>query len=231
VRASVEDPSGCERVNVGGAVNVFWSAAQAGVSVIVFASSSSVYGDTRAPFREDDPAVSPLSPYAASKRSAELFAHSFCHLTGVSIVAARLFTVYGPRQRPDLAIHKFTRLMSAGEPIERFGDGSSCRDYTYVGDIVEGLMRAASLDGGLEVINLGGGQKVSLNRLVAVLEKLMGVPAKVEELPARPEDMELTWADVSRAKELLGWSPSVGFEQGVEEFLRWYKKQPVGRQT
>ena len=225
VRTSVEDPESYEEVNVRGAVNVFRSAAKARAEVVVFASSSSVYGTTRAPFREDDAAMSPLSPYAASKRSAELFASAFCHLGRMPVVAARLFTVYGPRQRPDLAIHKFTRQMLSGETITRFGDGSSARDYTYVDDIVEGLMRASVLRQGFQVVNLGGGQKVSLNRLLAVLEKLLGVPAKIRSCPDRPEDMELTWADVGKARELLGWSPRVPFEEGMAEFIRWYRSR------
>ena len=225
VRSSVEDPLSYEEVNVRGAMNVFRGAAQARAGVVVFASSSSVYGTTRAPFREDDPAVGPLSPYAASKRSAELFAHAFCHLGRMPIVATRLFTVYGPRQRPDLAIHKFTRQMLAGEAITRFGDGSSARDYTYVTDIVDGLLRAASLREGFQIVNLGGGQKVSLNRLLALLEKELGVQAKIRTCPERPEDMELTWAEVGKARERLGWSSKMTFENGIVEFVRWYRSR------
>ena len=224
VAPSVADPEGYEEVNVRGAINVFRAASQARSGVVVFASSSSVYGATRAPFREDDAAVGPLSPYAASKRSAELFAHSFCHLGGPPIVATRLFTVYGPRQRPDLAIHKFTRQMLAGETITRYGDGSSARDYTYVGDIVDGLLRAADLRDGFQIVNLGGGQKVSLNRLLALLEKDLGVEARVEERAERPEDMELTWADVSKARDQLGWSPKMRFEDGISAFVKWYRR-------
>ncbi len=223
VRPSVENPELYEEVNVRGSVNVFRAASRAGAEVVVFASSSSVYGSTRAPFREEDAVGTPLSPYAASKRSAELFASSFCHLGGVPVVAARLFTVYGPRQRPDLAIHKFTRLMIEGKVITRYGDGLSARDYTYVDDIVAGLVRASGLRKGFEIVNLGGGQKVSLNRMVAVLEKELGVEAKVEEKPERPEDMELTWADIGKARRILEWEPKVGFEEGIAKFVGWYR--------
>jgi len=225
VRASVEDPLGYEEVNVRGSINVFRAAAEVGVKAVVVASSSSVYGNTRAPFREDDPADAPLNPYAASKRAVELFAHGFSYLTGMPIIAARLFTVYGPRQRPDLAIHKFTRLIVSGQPIPRFGDGSSCRDYTYVDDIVEGLCRAASLRDGFRIINLGGGQKVSLNRLVTVLEEHLGVSARIEECPPKAEDMQLTWADISKAKELLDWCPSVKLDRGIEAFVDWFRSR------
>lgn len=229
VRASVTDPAGYERVNVGGTVNVLWSSADAGVRAIVLASSSSVYGNGRPPFAEDAPAVSPLSPYAASKRAAELFASSFCHLTGLPVTVARLFTAFGPRQRPDLAIHKFVRLMEAGQPIPLYGDGTSSRDYTYVGDIVDGLVRAASLGTGFGIINLGSGRTVSLRRVVEVLEEQLGRRARIEPQPPRPEDPEVTWADVDKARLLLDWTPRVSFEEGVRLFLDWHSRTQEAR--
>jgi UDP-glucuronate 4-epimerase len=223
VRPSIQDPVGYQEVNIGGTQNLLECARRWGVKQFVFASSSSVYGvNPRVPWREDDAVLLPISPYASTKVSAELLGHVYSHLYGIRFLALRFFTVYGPRQRPDLAIHKFAQAMLAGRPIEIFGDGSTRRDYTFVGDIVEGI-RAAMEYGDLsyEVINLGNNQTVSLDEMVSGLERALGVKARIERRPDQPGDVPQTWANINKAQRLLGYHPRTSFEEGLSYFAAW----------
>jgi UDP-glucuronate 4-epimerase len=228
VRPSIEQPELYTRVNVDGTVAMLELARRLGTRAFVFGSSSSVYGNSATvPFREDDPAVEPISPYAATKRAGELLCHAHSHLHGLSVACLRFFTVYGPRQRPDLAIQKFARLMSAGEPIPFFGDGSTQRDYTYVDDIVQGVEGAIGYalanPGAFRVFNLGESDTVSLARLVELLGAALGVEPRLHRLPAQPGDVDRTFADVSRARAELGYAPRVGIEEGIPRFVEWFR--------
>ena len=232
VRPSLEDPASYGETNVTGTVRVLEAARRAGVRRVVFGSSSSVYGDaTPAPFAEDAAAVWPISPYAASKRAGELMAHAFAHLYGLQIACLRFFTVYGPRQRPDLAIHRFTHLIASGQPIRMHGDGSSERDYTYITDCVDGVLAAVEWTarprpggGGLaEPINIGGGARVRLDRLIELIGRTLGREVRIERHGEQPGDVRLTAADLRRAERELGYRPAVGIEQGVGQFVRWYE--------
>ena len=223
VLPSLRDPAACAEVNVLGTVAVLEAARRSGSPRVILASSSSVYGASpAAAFREDDPPA-PLSPYGASKLAAEEYCRMFSALHGLPVVCLRLFTAYGPRQRPDLAIHKFTRMLLAGEPLPRFGDGESSRDYTYVDDIIRGFL--AALEGEVvgETLNLGGGRPVTLNALIAALEAACGRAAIIEELPAPPGEMPRTQADATKAGRLLGWQPEVTLEEGLARFLAWWR--------
>lgn len=230
VRPSLEDPGGYMEANVTATARLFDAARRADVTRIVFASSSSVYGNaTPAPFAEDQPAASPISPYAASKRAGELIAHAFAHLYPMRILCLRFFTVYGPRQRPDLAIHKFTDLISRGRPVRMHGDGSSERDYTYITDALDGILsglewtgRAAP--GSVEIVNLGGGARVRLDRLIALIAAAVGREANIERHPDQPGDVRLTDADLAHAGQVLGFRPRVGIEEGIPKFVRWYEE-------
>jgi len=189
-----------------------------------------VYGDaTPAPFAEDTAAVWPISPYAASKRAGELMAYAFAHLYGLQIACLRFFTVYGPRQRPDLAIHRFTHLIAAGQPIRMHGDGSSERDYTYITDCVGGILAAVEWTarprpGGLaEPINIGGGARVRLDRLIELIGRTLGREVRIERHGDQPGDVRLTAADLRRAERELGYRPTVGIEEGIRQFVRWYE--------
>jgi UDP-glucuronate 4-epimerase len=234
VRPSIEDPAAYAETNVTGTVRVLEAARRAGIGRIVFGSSSSVYGDaTPAPFAEDAAAVRPISPYAASKRAGELMAHAFAHLYGMQIACLRFFTVYGPRQRPDLAIHRFTHLIAAGQPVRMHGDGSSERDYTYITDCVDGVLaavdwtarpRAGGERGGLaQAINIGGGARVRLDRLIELIGKTLGREVRIERHADQPGDVRLTAADLCRAEQELGYRPAVGIEEGIRQFVRWYE--------
>jgi UDP-glucuronate 4-epimerase len=203
---------------------------QYGVDTLVFGSSSSVYGcSDRVPFSEKDTTLRPVSPYAASKLSAELLCYTFAHLYGIRTICLRFFTVYGPRQRPDLAVHKFTSLLEAGSPIPIYGDGLSGRDFTYIDDIVAGLMSSidyadASAPGEYQVFNLGSSTPILVNDLVQALEKATGTCAKIRYEPEQPGDVRHTWADISKSAEMLGYHPSVDFEAGLKNFVEWYRK-------
>jgi UDP-glucuronate 4-epimerase len=228
VRPSLDDPAGYMEVNVTGTARVLEAARRAGVARVVLGSSSSVYGEaTPPPFAETAPAVAPISPYAASKRAAELVAHAFAHLYGMRIACLRFFTVYGPRQRPDLAIHRFTDRLARGLPVRQHGDGSSERDYTYITDAVRGVLGAvawtARPGGGCEAFNIGGGARVRLDRLLAVIAQAVGGQLVVERVPEQPGDVRLTAADLRRAELELGYRPRVGIEEGIREFVRWYE--------
>lgn len=230
VRPSLEDPGAYMEANVTATARLFDAARRAGVLRVVFGSSSSVYGNaTPAPFAEDQPAVSPISPYAASKRAGELLAHAFAHLYPMRILCLRFFTVYGPRQRPDLAIHKFTDLVARGRPVRMHGDGSSERDYTYITDALDGILsglewtgRAAP--GTMEAVNLGGGARVRLDRLIALIAAALRREALIERHPDQPGDVRLTDADLAHAGRVLGFRPRVGIEEGIRNFVRWYEE-------
>lgn len=229
VRPSWENPAAYMEANVTGTARVLDAARRGGVDRVVFASSSSVYGDaTPPPYREDAPALEPVSPYGASKRACELVAQTFASGFGLRTALLRLFTVYGPRQRPDLAIHKFTALVLQGKPIPLFGDGSTQRDYTYITDIVTGILSALSwtervAPGRCEILNVGGGEPVRLDRLIALLGEALGREVRFERLPDQPGDVRLTAADLSRVQRELGYRPTVSIAQGLERFVRWYE--------
>jgi UDP-glucuronate 4-epimerase len=228
VRPSIEEPSLYSSINVEGSITLLESCKQLGISRFVFGSSSSVYGDTTpAPFREDAPALDPISPYAATKRAGELACRVYTHLYEMRIAALRFFTVYGARQRPDLAIHRFTRLLHEGKPIQQYGDGSSERDYTHVDDIVKGVagaMRWVDVDEpGFEIFNLGESQTVRLDQLITLISGASGIEPKIERLPSQPGDVRRTYADISKAREMLGYSPSIAIDDGIPAFVSWYE--------
>jgi len=233
VRPSIEDPVGYQEVNVGGTQNLLEIARERGIPRFVFASSSSVYGvNPRVPWSEDDHVLQPISPYASTKVSGELLGHVYSHLYGLRFVALRFFTVYGPRQRPDLAIHKFAKLMVEGHSIPVFGDGTTRRDYTFIDDIIQGLRRAIDYDGSpYEVINLGNNQTVTLLEMIRGLESALGRPARIEWLPEQPGDVPQTWADIEKAHRLLGYAPQTPFETGVRRFAAWYLAQRPAAST
>jgi UDP-glucuronate 4-epimerase len=224
VRPSLADPAGYADVNVMGTVRVLSFARERSVPRVLFASSSSVYGgNTKVPFSEDDFVDRPVSPYAATKKAGELLCHTYAHLYGMNIVSLRFFTVYGPGQRPEMAIHKFTRRMLEGKEIEIFGDGSSRRDYTYIEDIVGGVLGALDAPPGYRVYNLGESSTVTLADLVALLERATGVRAKRKILPVQPGDVPATWADISLARAEIGYDPKTDLETGVARFVEWYR--------
>jgi UDP-glucuronate 4-epimerase len=227
VRPSLERPSVYADVNVRGTSVVLEAAARHGRPRVVFASSSSVYGERQAgPFRETDPVEHPISPYAATKRAGELSAHVFHHAFSLSVTCARIFTAYGPRQRPDLAIRKFAERIRRGEAVPIFGDGHSLRDFTYVDDLVDGLVRALDRDLGFAILNFGAGRQVSLLEVVKLLEQTLGRPARIEWLPRETGDVTRTWADIGAARAILGYAPAVPFEAGIERFVRWLEREP-----
>jgi UDP-glucuronate 4-epimerase len=222
VRPSIADPVRYMDVNVTGTQTLLSQIADPAV-VFVFGSSSSVYGgNTKVPFAEADNVDRPISPYAASKKAGELIVHAWHHLRGNPVASLRFFTVYGPRQRPEMAIHQFARLITDGKPIPFFGDGSSRRDYTYVDDIVAGVAAAITPPRPFAVYNLGGSATTSLAELVAHLERALGRKAELQRLPDQPGDVPITFADVALAERELGYQPRVGVAEGVERFCRWY---------
>jgi UDP-glucuronate 4-epimerase len=228
VRPSLQEPALYQRVNVEGTANILEAARASGVAKVILASSSSVYGvNSKVPFAETDPVFAPISPYAASKLACEALGHVFHHVYGMDIVMLRFFTVYGPRQRPDLAIHKFARRIAAGQPIELFGDGSSARDYTYVTDIVDGIMACVRQTFGYEIFNLGGSKPVRLSHLVELLEAALGKKAMVERKPDQPGDVPRTWADLSKSGQLLGYKPKVRIEEGIPLFVDWFRRARI----
>ena len=226
VRPSLEKPALYQRVNVEGTVNVLESAREHSVKKITIASSSSVYGvNSKVPFSEADPIFNAISPYAASKLGCEALGHVYHHVHGMDVCILRFFTVYGPRQRPDLAIHKFARLMHSGQKIPVFGDGSTSRDYTYVDDTVDCLIAATEEEFGYEIINLGESQTVELDRLIELLEQAMGVKAEINRQPAQPGDVPITFANIEKAQRLLGYNPQVKIEDGIPRFIEWFRQQ------
>jgi UDP-glucuronate 4-epimerase len=222
VRPSLQEPALYQRVNVEGTTNLLEAARSHGVRKVILASSSSVYGvNSKVPFAESDPIFSAISPYAASKLACEALGHVYHHVYGLDVVMLRFFTVYGARQRPDLAIHKFARLMRAGRPIPVFGDGSAARDYTYITDILQGIEACTRNEFGYEIFNLGESQIVPLNRVIELLENALGRKAIIERQPPQPGDVPLTCADISKARARLGYNPRVKIEQGIPLFVQW----------
>jgi UDP-glucuronate 4-epimerase len=225
VRPSLAEPALYQRVNVEGTVNVLEAARLNGVKKITIASSSSVYGvNAKVPFSESDPIFSAISPYAASKLAGEALGHVYHHIYGLDVAMLRFFTVYGPRQRPDLAIHKFAQLISAGKPIPVFGDGSTARDYTYITDTVEGVLACTQKEFGFEIFNLGESQTVTLSRLIELLEKSLGQKAVLDHQPPQPGDVPITFADISKARTTLGYHPRVKVAEGIPLFVDWFRK-------
>lgn len=227
VRPSIKDPISYQEVNLGGTQNMLELAKEWKVPQFVFASSSSVYGiNPNVPWREDDHVLMPISPYASTKVSGELLGHVYSYLYGIRFIALRFFTVYGPRQRPDLAIHKFARLMQEGKPIPIFGDGSTRRDYTFVGDIVNGVLAAMDYSAtSYEIINLGNNQTVSLNEMVDVLESILERKAIRDRKSLQKGDVPQTWASIEKARCLLKYNPATSFEKGMCMFAKWLKSQ------
>jgi len=236
VRPSIEQPQLYERVNIAGTLNLLELCRRFHVGKFIFGSSSSVYGATSCvPFSEDQVELRPLSPYAATKLAGEMLAYTYAHLFGLPVICLRFFTVYGARQRPDLAIRKFTALIEAGKPVPIFGDGSSARDYTYVNDIVAGVLgalhyelRPASGSAPFETFNLGNSHPVKLAELIELLESVTGRKAIREWQPLAPGDSPLTWADISKASRVLGYRPATPLREGLVNFVKWYRESGVG---
>jgi len=229
VRPSIAEPVLYTDVNLRGTSVLLEACRKIGLKRFIFGSSSSVYGDSnKVPFSEDDPVARPVSPYAATKAAGELLCHAYHHVHGFDVTCLRFFTVYGPRQRPEMAIHKFARHILEGKPIPRFGDGSSVRDYTYIDDIIDGVAKAIDRAGGYRIYNLGESAPVPLSRLIELIEKEIGVAARVESLPDQPGDVRATWADVSRARRDLGYEPCVPIAEGIRRFVIWLKAQRAG---
>ena len=224
VRPSIEDPPGYARANVSATATLMDAARAAGAKRLVIASSSSVYGNNeKTPFSEDDPVEHPISPYAATKRSCELIAHTHHHLTGMPVAMLRFFTVFGPRQRPDLAINKFMRLVAAGKPITMFGDGSTSRDYTFIDDIVRGILAAMARvdDHGYRIWNLGGDHPMRLDELIAAIGETVGKDPIIDQQPMQPGDVDRTWADLTRAKAELGYECRTPIRDGLAAQWGW----------
>ena len=232
VRPSLKEPRLYVETNINGTLNLLELARAHGVKRFVFGSSSSVYGlNAKVPFSESDPIFNPISPYAATKAAGELLCHSYAHLYDMPIVCLRFFTVYGARQRPDLAIHKFAKLISEGRPIPVFGDGTTRRDYTYVDDIISGVRAAMDYDqSNYEVINLGESRTVELRELILLLEKALDRRAEIDRQPLQPGDVAQTFADISKARRLLGYDPATQIEEGIEKFVEWFRASNSTRQ-
>ena len=225
VRPSIDSISEYYDVNVNGTVNLLESMKAHGVVKMLYASSSSIYGNnSKVPFSEEDRVDNPISPYASTKKSGELLCHVYCHLYKFDITCLRFFTVFGPRQRPDLAIHKFTRLIDEGLVLPFYGDGTTSRDYTYIDDIVNGIDCALNALDGYRIYNLGESRVISLKNLVETIEKILDKKAVLEFLPLQPGDVNTTYADISKARLEIGYEPKTDIETGIEKFINWYKK-------
>jgi UDP-glucuronate 4-epimerase len=231
VRPSIQHPQLYYDTNVLGTLHLLEAARVTGVDQFVFASSSSVYGISKTvPFSEDLHLTQTISPYAASKIAAEFLCSTYSHLYQLRVVALRYFTVYGPRQRPDLAIHQFTKRIHAGRPIDQFGDGTTRRDYTYIDDIIQGTMAALKYEGPrFDVFNLGENETIQLKDLIAAIENALGTKAKINRLPEQPGDVPLTCADISKARKLLGYDPKTSFAEGLPRFLKWFLGSEASR--
>lgn len=226
VRPSLEQPALYQRVNVEGTTNLLEAARKRGIRKVTIASSSSVYGiNSNIPFSEEDPIFRAISPYAASKLACEALGHTYHHVYGMDICMLRFFTVYGPRQRPDLAIHKFAKLLQANQPITVFGNGSSSRDYTYITDTVAGVIACTEQEFGYEIINLGESETVELNRLIELLETDFKIKADIIHQPEQPGDVPITYANIEKAQRLLGYHPKTKIEDGIPKFVEWFLKQ------
>jgi UDP-glucuronate 4-epimerase len=224
VRPSIQHPQLYYDTNVTGTLHLLEAARVTGAKRFVFASSSSVYGASKiVPFSEDQHLTQTLSPYAATKIAGEFLCSTYSHLYQLRVVALRYFTVYGPRQRPDLAIHQFTRRIHAGQPIEQFGDGTTRRDYTYIDDVIQGTMAALHYEGPrFDIFNLGESETIRLKDLIVAIENALGKKAKINQLPEQPGDMPMTCADISKAKKLLGYNPTTGLSKGLPKFIDWF---------
>jgi UDP-glucuronate 4-epimerase len=226
VRSSLRQPALYEKVNVGGTINLLEQCIKHQVKKFIFGSSSSVYGEQdKIPFSEEDRIERPISPYAATKRAAELICYTYHHLYQLPVTCLRFFTVYGPRQRPEMAIHKFTSLIYQRQPIPLYGDGSSSRDYTFISDIISGVRAAMSRDFGYEIINLGNSSPIQLKELVRLIEDALGLKARIDFQPPQSGDVTRTYADISKAQKLLGYHPQVPIEEGIALFVDWFKRR------
>lgn len=229
VRPSIINPELYVGVNINGTTNILECLKEFDVKSYVFASSSSVYGNNeKVPFAENDPVDHPISPYAATKKAGELICYTYHHLYDINTACLRFFTVYGPRQRPDLAIHKFTRLIMAGKPIPFYGDGTTQRDYTYIDDIIDGIIKALDWVKEKEkrygIFNLGESNTISLAEMVQTLESALTQKAELERFPLQPGDVEKTFADITKSKKILGYDPQTDFSEGIRKFVLWYKR-------
>lgn len=232
VRPSIDDPIGYYRTNVEGTVRLLEMCKNQGVKKFIFASSSSVYGNNvKVPFSESDVVDYPISPYAASKKAGELICYNYHCLYGIDVFALRLFTVYGPRQRPDMAIHKFTRLMDAGKTIPVYGGGKLRRDFTFVDDIVHGLLNAINSVAGYQIINLGESTTISVSELIRLIEESLGKKANIQMLPIPPGDVNETFADIGKARELIGYRPKMSIDEGIRIWISWYLREKERRES
>jgi len=226
VRPSIAQPLLYADVNINGTMVLLESARKHKIGSFLFGSSSSVYGNNKkVPFSEDDSVDLPICPYAATKKAGELICHTYSHLYGISVTCLRFFTVYGPRQRPDLAIHKFARLIEQDKPIPVYGDGTMMRDFTYIDDIINGTVAAIQKCNGFNIYNLGESRPISVNDLIAEIEEALGKKAVKQHLPLQPGDVQRTYADVTKAIEELGYNPSTAIEAGLEKFVEWLRRQ------
>lgn len=226
VRPSIKNPKLYTDVNIRGTQNLLEACKDFEIKNFVLASSSSVYGNNKkVPFCESDSVDFPISPYAATKKSCELICHNYAHLYNINITCLRFFTAYGPAQRPDLAIHKFTKLLYESKPIQMYGDGTSSRDYTYIDDIVEGVVKAYEKLNGYNIYNLGESETIKLIDLITLLSKLTGKDAKIEKLPMQPGDVNKTYADISKARKELSYNPQTKLEAGLKKFVTWFNER------
>ncbi|HYJ92549.1 MAG TPA: SDR family NAD(P)-dependent oxidoreductase [Pyrinomonadaceae bacterium] len=230
VRPSLKEPKLYVETNVNGAMNLLELAREFEIKQFVFGSSSSVYGiNSKVPFSEEDNIFQPISPYAATKAAGELLCHTYSHLYDIRTICLRFFTVYGARQRPDLAIHKFTKLITEGRPIQVFGDGLSRRDYTYIDDIIQGVRTSIDYNGSMhEVFNLGESETTELSRLIELIENAVGNKAIIDRQPMQPGDVPVTYADISKARKMLGYNPQTKIEEGIAKFVEWFRTSTVG---
>ncbi len=227
VRPSLSQPKLYTETNINGTVNLLELARDFEIKQFVFGSSSSVYGiNAKVPFSEEDRIHQPISPYASTKAAGELLCHTYSHLFDIRTICLRFFTVYGARQRPDLAIHKFSKLISEGKPIQMFGDGTTRRDYTYIDDIIQGVRAAIDYDASMhEVFNLGESETTGLNRLIELLEQSLDLHAEIDRQPMQPGDVPITFADISKAKRLLNYDPKTKIEEGIPKFVEWFRQK------
>ncbi|MFA5333256.1 MAG: GDP-mannose 4,6-dehydratase [Candidatus Nanoarchaeia archaeon] len=223
VRTSIENPKGYHSSNIGGTLTLLEAAKDFNVKNFIFASSSSIYGNSKSiPFNENDPADRPISPYAMSKRACEMICYTYSHLYDLNVICLRFFTVYGPRQRPEMAIHQFIRKIDKGEELTLFGDGTSSRDYTYIDDITEGIITCLSKSLKYEIINLGNNSPTKLKDLIVEIENALGKKAKIKYMPMQPGDVDVTYADISKAKKLLNYCPKTSIQDGIRKSVEWY---------
>lgn len=226
VRPSMENPIAYADVNINGTINLLELSKEYGIENFIFGSSSSIYGiNKKIPFSEDDKVEKQISPYAASKRSAELFCYIYSYLYKIPIICLRFFTVYGPRQRPDMAVHKFTRMIDQNKEIPMFGNGTSKRDYTYISDAISAILNSLDKKLDFEIFNIGDSKTTELRYLISLIEENLGKGAKIKKFSEQPGDVPLTFADISKARKFLEYNPKVSIEEGIMKFVEWYKLQ------